>query len=306
MTRPATRRRPRPTPLVVASRVPPGMARPVAVSIAPGAILFTVFFLAPFAVLIGSSFASWGGLDFTFTGWDNYQTMVQDPVFWKAVRNTLFYSAVSIVIQVPFGVVVGIILSQKLPGWRTFRTVIFVPFVISGAAYALVYAAFYNSRYGLLNQTLSVVGASGKDWLYDTSTARSAVAATFAFIIGFTVILVMAEIASIPRELYEAAETDGASLLQQHLRITLPLLRNVIGTCILVRLLGDIGMFDVVFILTSGGPNDSTVTLALYAYRAYLDGAWGYANAVGTTILLIGLILIVTVRRAFRIGERAL
>ncbi|WP_165362550.1 carbohydrate ABC transporter permease [Promicromonospora panici] len=283
------------------------MRGPIVVSLLPGLLLFGTFFLVPFFVLTGTAFARWSGLDFAWVGLDNYRQMFQDPVFFKAIVNTLFYAAASVFIQVPLGVGVGMVLALRPRGWKALRTIVFVPFVISGAAYAVIFSMFYNPRAGLLNNALGALGLPGdRDWLFDTATARWAVAGTFVFIIGFVVVLVMAEIASIPNELYEAASVDGATTWQQLTRITLPLLRNVIGTAILIRLLVDIGMFDLVFILTAGGPDDATATLALYAYRAYLSGEWGYANAVGSVIIVIGLVLIITVRRAFRIGERAL
>ncbi|MFI2486541.1 carbohydrate ABC transporter permease [Promicromonospora kroppenstedtii] len=296
-------RRARPVP---GTRIPLGMRGPVAVSLLPGLVLFGTFFLVPFLVLTATAFARWSGLDFAWSGLDNYRQMFADPVFFKALVNTLFYAAASVFVQVPLGVGVGMVLALRPRGWKTLRTIIFVPFVISGAAYTLVFSMFYNPRAGLLNNVLGGLGLPGRDWLFDTATARWAVAGTFVFIIGFVVVLVMAEVASIPREVYEAASVDGASTWQQLTRITLPLLRNVIGTAILIRLLVDIGMFDLVFILTAGGPDDATATLALYAYRAYLNGEWGFANAVGSVIIVIGLVLIVTVRRVFRIGERAL
>lgn len=287
-------------------RIPLGMRRSVVISLVPAIILFATFFLVPLIVLAFTAFSRWQGLDFAFTGTENYERLFADPVFWKAAGNTLFYSLASIVIQVPLGVLVGMTLAMRLPGWKTFRTIIFIPFVISGAAYALIFAMFYNSRYGLLNNMIGPLTGGNRDWLFDSSTARWAVAGTFVFILGFVVVVIMAEIANIPGEIYEAAEMDGASLAQQQWFIVLPLLRNAIGTCVLIRLLADIGMFDLVFILTSGGPNDATATLALYAYRAYVSGEWGYANSIGSIILLIGAVLIVTVRRAFRIGERSL
>lgn len=287
-------------------RIPTGMHGHVAVSMLPALILFALFFLVPLIVLAVTAFSRWGGIDFAFTGLDNYRQLVSDPVFWKAAGNTLFYCGASMVIQVPLGVAVGMTLAMKVPGWTLFRTIIFIPFVISGAAYALVFSMFYNPSYGLLNNLLAPVTGGQHDWLFDSGTARWAVAGTFVFIIGFVVVAVMAEVSSIPTELLEAAEADGASLIQRQLYIVLPLLRNIIGTVILLRLLVDIGMFDLIYILTSGGPNDATTTLALYAYRAYVHGEWGYANAIGSAILILGAALIVTVRRVFRIGERAL
>lgn len=281
------------------------MRAPVAVSIVPAAVVFGVFFAIPLVVLVYTSMTNWRGHSIDFVAFENYGRLLGDPVFTKALGNTLFYLAVGVFVQVPLGVGVGIILALKLRGWKFFRTVLFVPFVISGAAYALIFAMFYNSRSGLLNNMLAPLNIGAKDWLYDSETARWAVAGTFAFILGFVMIVIMAEIAAIPRELYEAARMDGATEPQQQRLITLPLLRSAIGTCVLVRVLADIGMFDLVFILTAGGPDDATVSLALYAYRAYLQSDWGFANAVGVVIILLGAILIVLVRRIFH-GEKRL
>lgn len=305
-TKTETRARPTKARTGTGAKIPYGMRRPVIVSLIPAVILFATFFLVPLIVLILTAFSRWGGLDFAMVGLENYQRLATDETFWKAAGNTLFYSLTSIFIQVPLGVLAGMVLGMRLRGWKVFRTIIFIPFVISGAAYALIFSMFYNPRYGLLNNILGPLTGGTRDWLFDTATARWAVAGTFVFILGFIMIVIMAEVAAIPNDLYEAAEVDGASIFQQQWLITLPLLRNAIGTCVLIRLLADIGMFDLVFILTGGGPNDATSTLALYAYRAYVNGEWGYANAVGTVILILGATLIVTVRKAFRIGERAL
>jgi raffinose/stachyose/melibiose transport system permease protein len=116
----------------------------------------------------------------------------------------------------------------------------------------------------------------------------------------------MAEIAAIPTDLYEAAQVDGATVLQRHRRITIPLLRNVVGTCVLITLLGYLALFDIVYILTGGGPADRTVTVVLYSYRAYTSGDWGFANTVGTATIAAGAVLIIMTRRLFRIGERDL
>ncbi len=288
------------------SRSPRKMTGSVVLSLLPGTALFATFFLIPVGVLGATSFTDWNGVDMHYIGLENFQAMFGDPVFWKSMRNTVIYVAAGIVIQVPFGCVVGIILAQHPPAWRIFRTIIFIPFVISGAAYALVFAYVYNPRFGLLNQTLGLIGLDrGQDWLYQSSTALIAVAATYVFVLGFVMILVMAEIASIPAELYEAARVDGASPLQSQRLITLPLLRNVIGTCVLILVLAYLAIFDLVYILTAGGPNDSTVSVVLYGYQAYLDSEWGLASAVGMFIVLVGLVLIVMIRRLFRIGERS-
>jgi raffinose/stachyose/melibiose transport system permease protein len=283
------------------------MRGPIALSILPGLLLYLTFFVVPLVVLAVTSLANWSGLGFHFLGVQNFTRMFHDPAFWTATQNTMLYVAVGVFLQGPLGVVAGIILSLHIPGWRVFRALLFIPFVISGAAYALVFSLFFNPRYGLLNKMLGLVGLNhGHDWLFSTSTALLSVAGTFVFILGLVMVLVMAEIAAIPTELYEAAQMDGASALQRQLRITVPLLRNVIGTIVLITVLEYLGLFDIVFILTKGGPNNTTLTLVLYAYQSYVNNAWGYASAAGIVIILFGLVLIVAIRRLFRVGERTL
>lgn len=282
------------------------MGLPIALSILPGALLFTIFILVPLVVLAVTSFSQWSVLGLHFTGIANYERLFHDAVFWKAFTNTTLYAVAGIFIQVPLGVAIGMILAQRIRGWRIFRAVLFTPVVISGAAFALIFANVYNARYGLLNWALNLIGVDGKDWLYNVHTALPAVVGTYAFNIGFFMILVMTEITAIPVEIMEAAQVDGARRLQRQLRIVLPLLRHVVGTCILLSLLGSLAFFDIVYILTSGGPGDATVTLAVYAFRQYTSDQWGYANAIGVFIVVTGFILIVTLKKLFRLGERDL
>jgi raffinose/stachyose/melibiose transport system permease protein len=287
-------------------RPPRGQGWAIALSILPGLLLYVTFFAIPLGMLVVTSLADWSVFGYRYLGLQNFSEMFRDDAFWKAAKNTLLFVAAGVFIQVPLGVLAGIILAQRVPGWRFFRTILFIPFMISGAAFALVFTSVYNTRWGLLNGALGLIGGGGQDLLANSSTALPAVAGTFVFILGLVIVLVMAEIAAIPEELYEAAEMDGASPLQRQLRITLPLLRNVIGTVVLIYTLIYLAFFDVVYILTAGGPNDATLTLGLYGYRAYLNNAWGYASAVGVVIVVVGLVLIVVIRRLFRIGDRTL
>ncbi|MCA1736305.1 MAG: sugar ABC transporter permease [Actinobacteria bacterium] len=270
----------------------------------PGTLVFVVFILLPLLAVLATSFTDWNARTMSFTWVENYRRLVSDDVLWGALRNTTAYGAVGVFIQIPLGVAAGIILAQRIQGWKAFRAILFLPVVISGAALALIFANFYNPRYGLLNWILGFFGYAGTDWLFDIDTSLWAVAGTFAFSVGFFMVLVMTEIASIPGEILEAAEVDGASGWQRQTLIVLPLLRHVIGTCVLLSLLSTLGFFDLVYILTAGGPANSTVTLALYAYRLYTSSDWGYANAVGVLIVLIGFVLIVGMRKLFQLGDR--
>jgi raffinose/stachyose/melibiose transport system permease protein len=287
-------------------RAPQGMALPIALSILPGAALFTIFILVPLGVLVVTSFSEWSVLGLHFSGASNYGRLIHDAIFWKAFTNTALYAAIGIFVQVPIGVAVGMILAQRIRGWKLFRAILFTPVVISGAAFALIFANVYNASYGLLNWTLHLVGIGGRDWLFDVGTALPAVAGTYVFNVGFFMILVMTEITAIPVDILEAAQVDGATRLQRQIRIVLPLLRHVIGTCVLLSLLSSLAFFDIVYILTSGGPNNETLTLTVYAFQQYTADHWGYANAIGVFIVVMGFLLIVAMKRLFRIGEREL
>ena len=281
-----------------------GMRLGIALSLLPGLVLFTAFFLVPLGVVVVTSLSNWSPLDFAFTGLRNYRRLLSDHVFWTALRNTAWFAAAAVFIQVPVGVALAIILSQRFRGWRILRTIYFLPNVVSGAALALVYLTFYNPRYGLLNQALDLVGIRTRDWLFDVDTALPAVAATWVFTAGLVMILVMAEIAAIPAEVYDAAAVDGASRWQVTRHVTLPLLRNVVGVCCILVLLAVLAYFDGVYIMTNGGPANHTLTLSLYAFQQYSNSNWGYANAIGALLVVFGAIVILTVRRLFRIGER--
>lgn len=283
---------------------PRGMGRGIFVAVLPALVLFAIFYALPLGTVLVTSFSAWSFRSFAWIGFDNYADLMSDRTFWRAAQNMLVYCLATILIQVPLGILAGILIAQRLWGWRFFRAALFIPVVISGPAFALTFSIFYNPEYGLLNSLLGWFGVVIKtDWLFGINTALPSVIATYVFIFGFIIILVATEIAAIPRELYEAAEIDGATWLQRELWITLPSLRNIAGTCLLLTLLGTIKLFDIVYIMTRGGPANRTATLGSYGYDRYLNDQWGYANTIGVVTIVLGLLLIVSVRRIFRIGS---
>lgn len=286
------------------SVAPRGSGWGISLSLAPAIALFAFAYAAPMVILVGTSFTKWSFLGIEWTGFANFERLFADPVFWRAAANTLVYCLGTLLIQVPLAVVAGILLSWHPPGWRAFRAVLFLPIVISGAAFAVVYGLFYNPSWGLFKQLLGALGLDAEvNVLFDVNLAIFAVMAAYVFIVGFGMVLVMAEIVSIPREQYEAAEVDGASRWQRERHITLPALRQVIGTAALLGILGTLKFFDLVYILTSGGPGNRTATIGTYTYTQYVNDQWGYASSIGLITLAIGVIAIVLIRRIFRIGE---
>jgi raffinose/stachyose/melibiose transport system permease protein len=283
----------------------PGMRLGIALSLLPAIVVFSVFFLLPLGAVVVTSLTNWGPISSSYVGLHNFRLLLTDHLFWQALRNTATFSAAAVLVQVPVGVAIAITLSRRVRGWRLLRTIYFLPNVVSGAALGLVYLTFYNPRYGLLNSILGALGfSSSRDWLFDVDTALPAVAATWVFTAGVIMILVMAEISAIPSHVMDAARVDGATRWQITRHITLPLLRNIIGVCIILVLLFTLAYFDGVYVMTGGGPANRTLTLSLYAFQQYSDSSWGYANAIGVLLVLFGLVVIVAVRRLFRVGER--
>ncbi len=286
-------------------RAPRGQRVAIALSIAPGVVLFITFYLIAMALLIVAAFTNWSVREMSFVGVDNFQFFLQDHRFWLALRNTALFTLAPILITVPLATLVALILARKIRGWQGIRLALFLPYMVPAAATAFIFVVIFNARFGLLNGLLRAVGLDdlARDWLHDVTTALPAVIVIGLFNIGFYAVLMLAEIQSIPREYYEAAQLDGANRGEREWHITVPLLRNVIATCCLLSALGALGAFEGIYILTRGGPADETMTLGLYGYLAYTRGEWGLANAIGLFTLVLGIAVILVVRRVGRLEE---
>lgn len=274
-------------------------------SLLPALVLFVTFLALPFAMILATSFYQWDASGLTFIGVRNYVELWDSRSFTSAMGNTAIWVSAAVFIHVPLAVVVAIILSRKIRGWKIFRTLFFLPNIVSFSALAIVFLGFYNARYGALNMVLADLGLEHlqTDWLFNYDTALFALIATWIFHVGLYMIIVMAEIAAIPEDLYEAAIIDGANELQQDFHITLPLLRNVIGTCMILTVTQSLIYFEGIFLTTGGGPANATLNLSMATYRAFEDYDWGEANAIGIHILGLGVVAVIAIRKLFRIGE---
>ena len=281
--------------------------RGIAISLTPAVLLFSIFFLLPLGAVLYTSFFDWSLAGLSFVGLENYREMFDERAFQKAVRNNLIWSAAVVLLHVPLATGVAILLSEKMRGWKVFRTLFFIPNMISWAALALIYRnVVYNPQWGLLNSVLGRVGLESwqRQWLADLDWALPAVIATWMFNIGLWMVIIMAEIAGIPDNLYEAAEIDGASRPQQVRHITLPLLRNVIGTCMILSVSIGLVSFEVIFLMTEGGPANETLNLAMHLYNKFTFTQFGYANAIGVFLIGLGFLLMTLINRTFRVGEQ--
>lgn len=231
----------------------------------------------------------------------NYRALFLDDVFFKAMKNTVLWGLAAICIHIPMAAMVAIILSRKIRGWKFFRTVFFIPNLISTLALAMLWQFIYNGEFGLLNKLLELIGLSSwqHNWLGEMNTAFPALIAHWIFYIGFYMIIFMAYISTIDASLYESSQIDGASPLKQAWYITVPLIKPAFATCVLLSLTDTLKNFEAPFLLTSGGPVNQTMVLSLHIYNKMVSYQYGYANTLAIMLIAMGSLMVLLVRTLF-------
>jgi len=276
--------------------------------VSPFFILFIIFFLLPSLAALVLGFFRWSSLGTPeFFGLRNYERLFADPIFWKSVKNTAFYSGISLFVIVPLGLLEALALNSPRLRFSTFwRAIYFAPIVTSAVAISLVFRHLYNSQYGLINQLLLALGGMPIDWLADGNYVKIAVMGVVLWRwTGLISIYFLAGLQSIPEELHEAAAIDGANELQRFFRITLPLLRPVTLFVSVIVLIGSLQIFDDPQVLfgtaNPGGPANAGLSIVQYLYgRGIGQLLYGYASAVGLFLFFIIFALSLVQFRVFR------
>ncbi|GAB6990455.1 carbohydrate ABC transporter permease [Paenibacillus pini] len=265
------------------------------VLILPCLILFGMFFLYPIFSAIRYSFTSWNGVSATpkFIGLDNFTKALTEERFWLAARNNGFFILFSVGIQVPLIIFFSLLIAnvKKLKG--LYKTAVFLPSIMSTAVIGILWGFIYEPNIGLLNSILKVFGIEPLYWLADEKYAMISILLTNAWQwTGFYIVMVLAAILSIPRELDEAAAIDGASGMQRAFSITLPLIKPIISVVIMLSIAGAMKAADIVIVMTKGGPAGSTDVMATYMIKyAITNFKYGYGNAIAVLIFIFTLIL---------------
>ena len=235
---------------------------------------------------------------FEFLGLDNYRKALADEVFWISLRHTAIWIGITVPAQLLLGLATALLLNQDFP-WRPLaRALIIIPWALPSVVIALMWVWIYDSNYGLMNDFLLRLGLieQAMPWLARPDTALGAIILTLTWQgFPFFAVMILAGLQSIPRSYYEAAAIDGASAWRQFWHITLPGISGVLVTAVLLRMIWVANSFDVIFVMTGGGPGYSTYTLPLYAFvksRTNLDFGYGSALAVLFTLLLMGVVLV--------------
>lgn len=276
--------------------------------IMPTMLLFLVVYGAALVILFFSSLTKWTiGIKPVFIGLQNYiQLFTDDRVFRISLVNTLIWILLQSTIHVAIGITLALILNKKEFYWKFTRTVFMIPNIISGAAIGMLFVCILSPEVGAVNNLIRLLGFRdfSVNWFMDYSTAFLAVTMTWLPYAALTTILVLAEIAAIPESIFEAARIDGSGEFQMNLHIVLPMLKNIIGTCVIICATSMVQKLDIIAVTTGGGPGSTTMNLPMYIYRtALIDNNFGYANTVGFFLVMLGIVVVLAIQRLFRMGE---
>jgi multiple sugar transport system permease protein len=278
-------------------------ARRFYVFVSPWAIGFVLFSGVPIVASILMSFTQWNLLrDPTWVGLANYQKMIADPEFWESIVNTFYFGAGSVALGVVFTFLLALLLNQPLRFQGLFRTVMYLPSVVSGVATALLWLNILHPDYGLINKLLALIGVQGPGWLGTMEWAMPALILMSVWGAGNTIIIYLAGLQGIPKTLYEAAEIDGAGWWRRFWNVTVPMMSPVIFFNVVTGFIASLQAYVLILIMTEGGPANATMVLGLYIYRhafTYFD--MGYAAALSWAMFLI--VIAVTLIQ-FRLARR--
>lgn len=281
----------------------------------PGILLFLIIYAYPLINIFVTSFCKWNYKNFTspeFLGWDhmfdNYIKMFTlDANFRVAIINTIKWVALTMLVQIPFTVLVALVLAKKPRGWRFTRNMFIIPNIISTAAIGLIFLNIYNPSRGIVTEICNLIKpGSNVSVLANGTYAFWGV--TFAFILfgGSSCLLLLTQIFSIDQGIYEAAKIDGASPWQIDRRIVLPLMRPMIGTVAVMAANYGLLLYNEIALITGGGPDNATFSLSYYIYRTALGSTklnFARGNTAGVIQFILGIVLVGFINKAFRTNE---
>jgi multiple sugar transport system permease protein len=237
---------------------------------------------------------------------DNYIRLFSDALFWQSVRFTLLFTIASVAIETCLGLFLALLLNEAIPGRGFLRVMLLLPWAIPNAVSARIWELIYNYQFGVLNYLIVALGVSQTpiNWLGTQGGATAAVlAADIWKMTPFVTIILLAGLSSIPEVLYRQATIDGADVMRRFFYITLRLLKPALVVAVLFRTIDSIRVFDLLYVLTGGGPGGSTTSLSLEAYNYYISGDLGYGSTLSVIVFLLAFALAVLYIRFGRFSE---
>jgi multiple sugar transport system permease protein len=268
---------------------------------APWIIGFVLFIAGPMLASIALSFTSWDLLTpMRWVGFDNYNKLLfNDPLLYQSLRVTSIYAFVSVPLQVALGLVLAILLNQKIRALSFFRSVYYLPSVIGGISVAIMWRWILGTQFGMVNSLLRYAGIEGPSWLGDPKWVLVSFILMSLWGTGGAMLIYLGGLQGIPSELYEAADVDGAGPIPKFLRITVPMMTPVIFFNMIIGIIHALQEFVAPFVMTGGGPHNSSLFLVLYLYRnAFRLFQMGYASAIAWVLFIYIMILTALVVRS--------
>lgn len=260
----------------------------------PAVLMIGMFVLYPVIYGLWLSFQSWNGLSpATWIGLGNYERAFSDPIFWESLGHNVEYVITSVVAKMIIGLGLAILVNRKIRGIGAYRTILFIPVMLSFVAVALLWSWIYNPVFGLLDDLLQVFGIGKISWLGSSSLALWAIIAVDVWKwAGYHMVLFLAGLQGISPQLYEAAAVDGATRTRAFLRITLPLLVPVLVINLVLAVQGGFNVFELPFIMTKGGPFYASSVVSVYSYiQAFQFYQFSYGDAMAYILLVIVIIV---------------
>lgn len=275
----------------------------------PGILVFIFAVLAPICLSVYYGFTDYTGMgEVNLIGWDNYAKLLHDSAFGRSLKNSLLLAVGFICIQHPLAIIVAAVL-DKLQGKAEgiFRCIYFIPNVISVAVIAYLWKFIYNPDFGLLNNILKALGYQGQiNWLSQQNAIWSVLIVLIWHGFGWGMLIYYTGIKNIDPVLYEAASIDGANWWTTFFRITLPLMKPVIQINVTMAIISALKQMETVYLLTNGGPNNSTQFAANYLYQqAFKAFKYGYGNAIGVVFIIICVLVTVVLNSIFKDKQNA-
>ncbi|WP_066270789.1 carbohydrate ABC transporter permease [Hydrogenophaga palleronii] len=277
------------------------------VMLAPSLVFLAAFTYWPIvrSLMYGFFDVQLGSAEIFFVGWENYQRLWHDALFWQSLRNTVVYMVITVPTSIGLALLLAVALDRKLRGTALYRSIFFYPVMVPSVAAGMVWVFLYAPGYGPINGLMELLGLPKLEWLYDRQWALPAI--IFMSIwkyAGYFMLILLAALQLVPRDLYEAARLDGVSGFRQLVHITVPLISPTLYFVVIIGVLHSYQIFDYVFVMTQGGPADATNVLTFYIYQnAFQFQDIGTASAIANILLLVvmGLIGIVAVTLGRRV-----
>ena len=292
----------RPARASKSSRITRGISRPsIVVFLLPALALYLTFLVYPIVQSTRYSLYDWNGLEplTDFIGIDNFRRAFSDQLFRDAITHNGIIIGLSLLLQIPFALGLALLLNVKLPGRALLRTMFFAPYVLSEVVTGVVWRQILRPD-GLLDQGFTAIGAEGliREWLADPDIVLYSLFVVISWkYFGFHMILLLAGLQQIPKELGEAALVDGATAWQRFRHVTLPLLGPTIRVSVFLSIIGALQLFDMVWVTTRGGPIGASSTMATYLYEQFRKSLFGYASAVSIVIFVLCLVIALAYQR---------